>query len=170
MSYEQIDDMLPWFENWWTESGNNPLYAWKAMEWCFAHDLPLPSWAQTYFHTAAENMSALANGWDFRHPDKPAIEPAAAKSAGGEALGLWAPKSKNAFARLKDDADAGKAALDVDYAAQTALGGEVIHYSRNGVEGEAPTVDDVKRKFKSDVQSDRKDRIIKHGQALNRLR
>jgi hypothetical protein len=164
---DQID-MLPWFENWWNES-KNPLYAWKAMAWCLANELTLPSWVQAYFHTAAENMSMLANDRDFRHPDKPKIQPDEAKQVVGEALSLWRGKSKNMFARLNDDMAASRVALDVEHA--ESLGqGIVIHYSRNGVTGDAPTVEGAKEKFRPDVQIDRKGRLLKYGRALTRLK
>jgi hypothetical protein len=161
-------DRLPWFENWWNKSDKNPLYAWKAMAWCFANELTLPDWAQAYFHEAAQNMSMLANGRDFRHPDKPKIQPDEAKQAVGEALGLWRGKSKNMFARLNDDAAASHADLEIEHA--ESLGqGKVIHYSKNGITGDAPTVEGVKKKFRPEIQNDRRDRLLKHGRAMNRL-
>jgi hypothetical protein len=164
---DQID-MLPWFENWWNKSDKNPLYAWKAMAWCLANEVSLPGWVQDYFHNAAQNMSMLANSRDFRHPEKPKIRPDEAKQAVGEALGLWRGKSKNMFARLDDDMDASRAAQAVE-AAEARGQGKVIHYSENGVTGDAPTVKDVKKKFRPDIQSDRKDRLLKHGRAMTRL-
>ncbi|MGH7088248.1 MAG: hypothetical protein ACREFQ_05055, partial [Stellaceae bacterium] len=130
--HETTIDLRPWVENWWKQTGN-PLYAWEAIARSMNSGESPPAWASSYLKDAAEKMRLLALGRDFRRQDLPRISPAQAKALVGEALELWGPRKKNAFAKRADDAKAAHAALDMDEAkARVDRGGRTILYVKNG--------------------------------------
>jgi hypothetical protein len=149
---EDSFDMLPWLENWWNTSGNNPLYAWEALGHCLAGGRPIPDWVHDYFLASATNMKILSLGRDFRDRTKE-IEPEQARKLVGEALGLWKGSTKNAFARRVDDGLAHRAASDLEW-------------SRERPEDKRRILDEIKSA--NSIEEDRARRILRHGKALNR--
>lgn len=171
MSDESEDrriDMLPWLENWWNTSGHNPTYAWEALGHCLAAGGPIPEWVRDYFLQSATHMRSLSWGRDFRKPDGPKITPDQAKGLVGEALGLWRPKSKNAFARRVADGIAARAALDDQFATEPK-DSKAVAYFKNGQPHDPPTRRDVAAKLKKarHVDDDRAGRLVRYGRALN---
>lgn len=135
-------------EHWWAET-NNPLYAWEQMAICLETGTPLPSWVCDYFKVASRKIAELAWGRDFRGGGGRRVEPDEAKRLVGEALGLWKPATKNAFARRIDELEAARAAL-------TAQHGDA--------RGEAHKLQNHRQ-----VTEDRAKRIIASGEAMNKI-
>lgn len=166
-------DMLPWLESWWEQSDHNPLYAWEAMARCMASGIPLPPWAHDYFRDASQKMASLGWGRDFRQEDAPRIGPDEAKALVGEALGLWRPKAKNAFARRAEDAKTARAALDErDEADRGRRNGRTIIYAKNGVPTDPPKPGDARQSVAAseNVTDDRAGRIVSRGRGFIKLK
>jgi hypothetical protein len=163
---------LPALQRWHEETGN-PLYVWQALARCLNAQppAPIPPWCSPYLADAANNMALLSWGKDFRDKTlERRISPDDAKKLVGEALSLWKPKTKNAFARLADDALASRTALDFDDAAEMAERGRLILHVRNGEVGDSPTPADVRERLmrQANVAEDRADRVIRGGRGLSR--
>jgi hypothetical protein len=93
-------------ERWWRQT-NNPLYVWEAIALSRDALAPIPDWCLPYIKGVAVNITDLS--WAASRGEV-AADRACGKVA--EKLGLVRPRSKNAFARILDDKDVAKAALD----------------------------------------------------------
>ncbi len=144
---EWVEMWLSSLSRWFSETGN-PLYAWEAIAHCLSADPPrsIPDWCLPYLVKAADNITDLAHGRDFR--SKAPLQPLQALSRVAEALSLVRKGQKNAFAKVRDDGFVIRAALNESYG--------------------RPATDDVARK--RNVSPDHARKIIGHGVRLLGLR
>ena len=163
---------LPALQRWHEQTGN-PLYVWQALARCLNATPPaqIPDWCIPYLAKAANNIALLSWGKDFRDDSLArTATPDEAKTLTGEALNLWRAKSKTAFAKAADDAQAARAAMDYDDAAERTARGRMILYMKNGQAGEPPQPADVRNQFKqqTNVDDDRAGRVLRRGRQLYR--
>jgi hypothetical protein len=130
----------------------------------------LPAWVRDYFLQTSDKITTLSYGEDFRSPEAPEIKPDQARDLVGEALDLWRPGAKNAFARLADDAAVSHAALDMEWV-DRGKGERTVFYAKGGKAQEPPTQRDVIVSLKKarSIEDDRAKRLVRHGRKMNNL-
>jgi len=84
-----------------------PLYIWEAM--ALSRPEAVPAWCPPYLHATARKLTDLS--WAT---GRGGVDPVRAKDGVPRMLKLVRQGQKNAFARMKDDAEAKKAGLNAD--------------------------------------------------------
>lgn len=106
-----LDMRLAACERWWRETAN-PLYVWEAIALSLnsSQPLPIPDWCVPYLGEAARKLTDL--NWAVMRGK---ADPVIASKKVSEKLDFVRQGKKNAFLAARDEADALRVALDLEY-------------------------------------------------------